>query len=37
MKENFKPTIKNAIFAAILLALALSQMTSVSDFLYLQF
>lgn len=37
MKQEFKPSVKNALIAAILLGLALSQMTSVSDFLYFQF
>lgn len=37
MKENFKPSVKNAIIAALLLGIAISQMTAVSDFLYFQF
>ena len=37
MKENFKPTVKYAILSAILLGLAISQMSNVSDFLYFQF
>ncbi|WP_194287329.1 MBOAT family O-acyltransferase [Gracilibacillus oryzae] len=37
MKEEFKPSVKNAVISALLLGLALSQMTAVSDFLYFQF
>ncbi|SER70808.1 D-alanyl-lipoteichoic acid acyltransferase DltB, MBOAT superfamily [Gracilibacillus ureilyticus] len=37
MKEEFKPSVKNAVIAALLLGLALAQMTAVSDFLYFQF
>lgn len=37
MKEDFKPSWKNGIIAAVLMGLALSQMSGVSDFLYFQF
>ncbi len=35
--ENFKPSVKYAVWAALLLVLSLFQMTEVSDFLYFQF
>jgi alginate O-acetyltransferase complex protein AlgI len=37
MKNNFKPSVKNAVIAAILLGLVLLQMSNVSDFLYIRY
>lgn len=37
MKNDFKPSVKNAIVVAILLGLVLSQMSNVSNFLYIRY